>query len=76
MKRRFMILGLAVVSMGTGASGATWYAQYREFVRLDGKLMHHAALTVHECSLLTESQRIAFAMKNPMHPDVPCTAGI
>jgi hypothetical protein len=75
-KQRLMVLALVAVSIATGASGATLYSQYGERTRLDRKLRQHAALTTHECSMLTESQNIAYAVQNPMHPDVPCTAGL
>ncbi|TDA48094.1 hypothetical protein [Burkholderia pyrrocinia] len=75
-KHKLMIVALAATSMVTGASGATWYSQYREHIRLDYKLRHRAALTTHECSMLFDSQRTDYAMHNPMHPEVPCTGGI
>lgn len=76
MKQRVKICGLVVASVTVGASGATLYSQCHESIRLDGKLKQRAALTEHECTLLTETQRTVYAMKNPMSSDVACTAGI
>jgi hypothetical protein len=75
-KQRLTILALIAASIATGASGATLCSQYGERTRLDRKVRQHAALTAHECSMLTESQHIAYALQNPMHPDVLCTAAL
>ncbi|MEX3614032.1 MAG: hypothetical protein VB141_09855 [Burkholderia gladioli] len=63
---------LILISVAIGAAGATLHFRYQEDLRVNAKIRAHLPLDAWECAGLTGSQRVTYAMRNPMRPDPPC----